>query len=105
MSDSEYHMVEFQPADGGPMRLIRGRKKTEAEMQADAEAAAEEEEPAVLLVRIVDGCRAVGGKAILLCDQHGNRLPGQVRASLDQNVDRTEITVTFLVDGDEVSFA
>lgn len=105
MSDSEYHMVEFQPADGGPMRLIRGRKKTEAEMQAEAELVAEQEEPKGLLVRILKDCGTVSGKAILLCDQHGNRLPGQVRASLDQNVDRTEITVTFLVDGDEVSFA
>ncbi|WP_395391566.1 hypothetical protein WBP07_12910 [Novosphingobium sp. BL-8A] len=105
MSDSEYHMVEFRPADGGPMQLVRGRKKTEAEMQADAEAAAEQEESPALLVRIVGDCITPSVKAILLCDQHGNRLPGQVRASLDQTVDRTEITVTFLIDGAEVSFA
>jgi len=105
VSDSDYHMVEFHPADGSPMRLIQGRKKTEAEMQADAELAAEQEEPAALLVRIVEDCATASGKAILLCDQRGSRLPGQVRASLDQNADRTEITVTFLVDGDEVSFA
>jgi hypothetical protein len=104
VSDSDYHMVEFHPADGGPMQLVRGRKKTEAEMQADAEAAAEHEEPAGLLVRIIGDCITPCGKAILLCDQHGNTLPGQVRALLDQTLERTEITVTFLVDGQEVSF-
>lgn len=105
MSDSEYHMVEFHPFDGGPVQLVRGRKKTEAEMQAEADEAAEHEGSAPLLVRIVEDCATVSGKAILLCDQHGKRLPGQVRASLDQTVERTEITVTFLVDGEEVGFA
>lgn len=104
MSDDEYHMVEFNSV-GGKTQRVRGARKTEAELQAEA---AEQEEavvPSTLQVRIVDGCGTPGGKAILLCDQHGTALPGQICAKLDQTEERTEISVTFLVDGEEVIFA
>lgn len=107
MSDSEYHMVEFIPMNGGPVQLVRGRKKTEAELQAEAEAEAlpQNEESASLLIRVVDGCNTAGGKALLLCDQDGKFLPNQVGATVKQDDGRTEITVTFLVDGEGVGFA
>lgn len=106
MSDDEYHMVEFTSV-GGKTQRVRGKRKTDAELQAEAEAEAAQvvAEPAVLQVQIVDGCTTQCGKAILLCDQYGIALPGQVRATLDQTEGRTEITVTFLVDGEEVIFA
>jgi hypothetical protein len=101
-------MVEFRSVSNGEVQLVRGRKKTDeeiaAEIAAEAEGSAAVEPSSPLLVRIVDGCHAAGGKAILLCDQDGNRLPGQVRATLDQSIDRSEITVTFAIDGAEVSF-
>lgn len=104
MSDSEYHMVEFRSADG-KIQHVRGQRKTDAELQAEADAHEAADRPAMLQVRIVEGCNTPGGKAILLCDQHGNSLPGQIRAVLDQTGERTEISVTFLVDGEEVILA
>ena len=104
MSDDEYHMVEFSTVTGKTQR-VRGKRKTDAEIQAEAEEQEDTAVPAVLQVRIVEGCTTQCGRAILLCDQHGNALPSQVRATLDQTEDRTEISVTFLVDGEEVIFA
>ena len=104
MSDDEFHMVEFNSVDGKTQR-VRGKRKTAAEMQGEAEAQEELAMPATLQVRIVEGCGTPNGKAILLCDQHGTALPGQIRAVLDQTEERTEIAVTFLIDGADVILA
>jgi hypothetical protein len=42
MSDDEYHMVEFRSIATGEVQRVRGPRKTDAELQAEAEAAATE---------------------------------------------------------------
>lgn len=56
-----------------------------------------------LVIRTVDGCKVPGGRALVLCDEHGAMLPGQCRVELVQ--DETEgmaVTVSFAVDGRDV---
>jgi hypothetical protein len=98
--DSQFHMVEFCSV-GGEKKLVRGKRKTEAELATEAE----DQPVAALQVRIVQGCPLPGGNALLLCDADGNALPSQVKASLNQSTQGAEITVTFVIDGEDVVFA
>lgn len=59
-----------------------------------------------MIIRIMD-CSAIpgGGRGILLCDDDGNMLPEQTEVKLINGCgDVPLITVTFLVDGENVRF-
>jgi hypothetical protein len=43
------------------------------------------------------------GVKVFLCDESGEPLPNQVSSVLSCSVDRDEITVTFAIDGRDVS--
>lgn len=56
-----------------------------------------------LVIRTVDGCRVPGGRALVLCDEHGAFLPGQCRVELVQDEEEgMAVTVTFEIDGKDV---
>lgn len=57
-----------------------------------------------LQVKIVGDIFTPSGKGIVLCDDEGNILPSQVEVRVTSGIDRSEITVTFMVDGENVRF-
>ncbi len=58
-----------------------------------------------LKVMIKDAGAVPGGRAILLCDEHGEPLPGIVHVVVENGLRDARVTVTLLVDGDQVAFA
>jgi hypothetical protein len=58
-----------------------------------------------LEVRLCDAA-VPGGKAYLLCDEHGEMLPNQQSVAITQDVtDMSVLTVKIYVDGEKVRFA
>jgi hypothetical protein len=58
-----------------------------------------------LLIRIEDAPGVPGGKAIMLCSEHGVPLPHQKSVVLDQSTNEmSSITVTFGIDGESIKF-
>lgn len=59
-----------------------------------------------LTVRVVDAPLQAGGTAILLCDEDGEPLPSQMDVSISQRAAGVStITVTLLINGDDIAFA
>lgn len=57
-----------------------------------------------LTVHISEAAGVPGGRAILLCDYHGEPLPMQISHVLEQGVGESSIlTVKFVIDGKEIS--
>lgn len=58
----------------------------------------------MLKVRIVD---VPTGKAVLLCDEHGQQLPNQVAVAIEHDApdDLGRVTVTFAIDGRRVAYS
>lgn len=55
-----------------------------------------------LTIRMIDAGCVPGSMAVALCDESGMVLPMQREAILRTGVDTAEITVTFLIDGEQV---
>jgi len=59
-----------------------------------------------LIVKFIDTPNVFGGKAIALCDEHGEMLPMQTSASMNNGTGgHAEITATFIIDGKQVRIA
>tara|TARA_R110000787_G_scaffold94640_1_gene197452 strand:+ start:927 stop:1136 length:210 start_codon:yes stop_codon:yes gene_type:complete len=53
-----------------------------------------------LIIRTVDGADIGGGRALVLCNEAGEMLPGQAAVHIEQSDDGTNfIAVTFQIDG------
>jgi hypothetical protein len=56
-----------------------------------------------IVIRTVDGTSVRGGRALILCDEHGVLLPGQSAIAVEQDDDgRSLVTVSFEIDGQDV---
>ncbi len=58
-----------------------------------------------LIIRITDAEAVPGGKSLILCDEDGIPLPGQIGVSATTAIGENSIvTVQFAVDGEKVRF-
>lgn len=61
--------------------------------------------PLTFRVMIKDEAVSPGGKAVLLCDENGNMIGGQIETIVKSSADDiAEITVKFAIDGRTVRF-
>ncbi|MEN2747087.1 hypothetical protein [Sphingomonas sp. T9W2] len=58
-----------------------------------------------MIIKVVDAPIVAGGKAMMLCADSGEVLGKQVLCDLHQTTEGAELTVRFIVDGEELRFA